>query len=181
MLSLPLVKAFSSWANLGNPDKGKEGHLDKRTLKKQISDVSMDSKGYPACLKSPKRPLAIEDKNPFPKGNAKPKEPPTFSRRKIGQKAACQKQEVERDEDELKEAMGIKEVGKRKKQPGAKKNACKEANGIEKETSCGIERETSCPHWPLSKGPQLFQEAMAKAKGHQCIEACAQDLHHRNL
>ena len=100
--------------NLESPDKRKEGNLDKRTLKKQISDVSMDSKGYPACLKSPKRPLAIEDKNPLPKGNAKPKGPPTFLRRKIGQKAACQKQEVERDEDELKEAMGIKEVGKRR-------------------------------------------------------------------
>ena len=46
----------------------------------------MDSKGYPACLKSPnQRLLAIEDEKPLPKGLAKPKGP-SFLRRKIGQK-----------------------------------------------------------------------------------------------
>ena len=147
-----------------NLDKRKGQNLDKRSLKKQISDVSMDSNGYPACLKSPnKRQLAIEDEKPLPKGQAKPKAPPTFLRRKIGQKAACQKQEVERGQSELKEAMGIKEV-KDKRKKNCKKKSAKKPVAMKKKAAVGLKQKPAAHISPCPKGPSSSKRPWQKLR-----------------
>ena len=148
-------------------DKRNEQNLGKRKLKKELSEVSMDSKGYPACLKSPnQRLLAIEDEKPLPKGLAKPKEP-SFLRRKIGQQTACQKQEVERGEGELKEAMGIKEAkGKKKKicNNKSKKKSAKEPVALKKKAALALTKKPAAHIGPCPKGPSSSKRAWQKLR-----------------
>lgn len=143
-------------------------NLAKRKLKKEISEVSTDSKGYPAWLKSPQKPLAIEDKKPLPKEGGGHKGPPTFLRRKVGQRAACQKQEKEaacqkqekEESSDLQELMGFKEVKPKKKKhkglkkKGVKKDLAKKPKGKKKPAASN----GPCPKGPSSSSRVPWQQ-----------------------
>ena len=99
---------------------------ERRTLKKEISDVSLDSKGLPNCFNSPQGNSSSLPKGPaassLPKGNAtaasstgdaQALEKPSFLRRRPGQNMAENTEESTKEEKQnLQDALGF---GKMKK------------------------------------------------------------------
>ena len=95
-----------------------------RKLKKELSEVSQDSKGYPSCLKSPDK-ANILTKGKTKEASKEEAAPPSFFRGRIGQKAssAWQKQE-EANEGDLAEAMGFGGKKKKTKKKKVAKKPC---------------------------------------------------------
>lgn len=125
-----------------------EDQKPAKKLKKEISDVSVDSQGFPLCLATPPKPASPLSKGgspssslakgaaspyqtdrsaePLPGGScaeiAKPVGGPTFLRRRLGQKTSATSS-TQKKED-LKEALGFvlkKPAGKRKTKESSKK------------------------------------------------------------
>ena len=124
-------------ATLDKRDDGSTESAPSKRLKKEVSEVSMDSEGYPRCFKTPQ----TKEEQPLPKGEgaeaSKPKEEqplpkgdaetsnamqPSFMRRRLGQALPV----VDNDED-FKKDMGL--IAKRPAGKGKKK---KDKKGIEK-------------------------------------------------
>ena len=97
-----------------------------RKLKKEVSDVSLDSQGFPKSLKTPEKvetPLLKGckpgDKLPLLKGDTSEAEPvegeplaePSFKRRRKGQLA--ERQPTEEEKSNMKDALGLGKVYKR--------------------------------------------------------------------
>jgi hypothetical protein len=108
--------------------------LEKRKLKKTDSDVTMDSKGFPAMFGSPQKEAKTHESSAAPKA---------FDRRRPGSKTAPL------EKGELHQALGFgkaakkkpaalekavrKNVGKKKPKKAGKKNMQKETASLEKE------------------------------------------------
>lgn len=97
----------------------------KRTLKREVSNVSIDSQGFPVSLKSPKESKASPE-DPLLKGKsssasheAKELPQPSFKRRRLGQRIS---EQTPRASNTLRDELGI---GACKKKPAGRKNTPK--------------------------------------------------------
>ena len=105
----------------------------KRTLKKEVSNVSIDSQGFPASLKSPKESKASPE-DPLLKGKsssashvepaadeAKELAQPSFKRRRLGQRISQQTPKASNTiRDELGIGGGLKRQATKKNKPKSK-------------------------------------------------------------
>ena len=149
---------------------------ESKRLKKEISDVSVDSEGFPKCFATPEHEkrslpaLALGDEEPLTKG--KSKEPltkgdteqsqgiPSFLRRRPGQLLA---KGSPKEPAALQESLGIVAKKPACKKPGKKKKR-KEEMPLGKR---GHKDNTS----------PKFKEALDQASSHPNKEATFQNLH----
>ena len=149
----------------------------KKKLKKNDSEISLDRTGYPKCLLSPPKVLAIEDAKPGAlskgsgspaltkgKGGAMPSVPKYLTQKKPGHKydPPCSK------DAPLKARMGFEGEKKEKKVIKKKKKTNKGASG---QGQGSLKKASCCNRSPLG------QEALAQVENHPCKET-RKVLHH---
>lgn len=108
----------------------------RRELKKEDSEISKDSDGYPKCFESPGKPLAADEPSLTKGGNSLALQLPTetdpersafFGKRRkgSGQIASSSSWQKEGQDTSLTKALGLEEKKKNKKRKGAKIRAKK--------------------------------------------------------
>ena len=147
---------------------------ERRTLKKEISDVSLDSKGLPNCFNSPQGNSSSLPKGPaassLPKGNAtaasstgdaQALEKPSFLRRRPGQNMAENTEESTKEEKQsLQDALGF---GKMKKP--ASKVLKKKANPKKTTKKPAASLPKGKPKGSLAKGTSEGSLAKGTSEG----------------
>ena len=180
---------------------------ERRTLKKEISDVSLDSKGLPNCFNSPQGNSSSLPKGPaassLPKGNAtaasstgdaQALEKPSFLRRRPGQNMAENTEESTKEEKQnLQDALGFGKMKKPaskvlKKKPTQRKQQRNLQLPCQKESQKDPwQKEPQKDPWqkepqkaPCQKEPQeppCQQENKKESLG-QSLHGCKQRKHH---
>ena len=168
-----LLKGLVDKVELKEDDEKGKGNT-KRKLKKNDSEISLDSSGYPKCLLSPpKKMLAIEDAKPDTlskgsgspaltkgKGGAMPSVPKYLTRNKPGHKydPPCPKPGHKYDppcpkDVPLKARMGFEGEKKGKNKVIKKKKKNKSTKGSGVKDKAALKKPAAAPGHPLARKP----------------------------
>lgn len=146
------------------------GEEPKRKLKKEISEVSLGSDGYPTEFKTPEQKGKGEgEKQPLPKGKNSAKKrsgqeallkgqsacsaaassPPSFLRRRKGAMATNPPEEEQEHSEQFAEAMGFKKPKGQKKEKKLKMPGSAKVKGM-KRPACALAKSDKRPWVKLS-------------------------------